>query len=99
MTLTNFIKYGVIPGLLVAMVSCGSGSGGGMTGSGLVIGPITGLGSIIVNDVTFDVDRGVTRAGTAPKVMTATRVAAMAAATRRFAARPTIRRRRPRTNA
>jgi hypothetical protein len=56
MTLANFIKYGVMPGLLVAAISCGSGSGGGMTGSGLVIGPITGLGSIIVNDVTFDVD-------------------------------------------
>lgn len=56
MTLSKLINYGVIAGVLAAMVSCGSGSGGGMTGSGLVIGPITGLGSIIVNDVTFDVD-------------------------------------------
>jgi len=56
MTLSKLIKYGVIAGVLTAVGSCGSGSGGGMTGSGLVIGPITGLGSIIVNGVTFDVD-------------------------------------------
>ncbi|HET9062740.1 MAG TPA: DUF5666 domain-containing protein [Candidatus Binatia bacterium] len=56
MTLSKLINYGVIAGVLTAVVSCGSGSGGGMTGSGLVIGPITGLGSFIVNDVTFDVD-------------------------------------------
>lgn len=37
--------------------SCGSGGGsfgGGIGGSGLVVGPITGFGSIIVGDVEFD---------------------------------------------
>ena len=56
MTWNRLIAYGVIAASLTALMSCGSGSGGGMTGSGIVIGPITGLGSIIVNDVTFDVD-------------------------------------------
>lgn len=56
MTLRKRIEYGLISGLWIAAMSCGSGSGGGMTGSGLVIGPITGLGSIVVNGVAFDVD-------------------------------------------
>lgn len=40
-------------------VACGGGSslqGGGIDGSGVVVGPIEGLGSIIVGGVTFDVD-------------------------------------------
>ena len=40
-------------GLLFA--SCAGDSGGGITGSGYVIGPITGLGSIVVNQIAFDV--------------------------------------------
>ena len=56
MTLIRLIAYSVMPVVLTAAASCASGSGGGMTGSGIVIGPITGLGSIIVNGVTFDVD-------------------------------------------
>jgi hypothetical protein len=34
--------------------SCGGG-GGGISGTGLVFGPITGFGSIIVNNIAFDV--------------------------------------------
>ena len=56
MTLSKLTRYGLISPLLAALISCASGSGGGITGSGIVIGPITGLGSIIVNGVTFDVD-------------------------------------------
>jgi hypothetical protein len=45
--------------LAVAVIpSCGGGSfvGGGIDGSGLVFGPISGFGSIIVNGIEFDVD-------------------------------------------
>lgn len=56
MTLKKLIAYGVTSVVLAGLMSCASGSGGGITGSGIVIGPITGLGSIVVNGVTFDVD-------------------------------------------
>jgi len=56
MTFNKLIAYGVTSVVLTTLISCASGSGGGMTGSGIVIGPITGLGSIVVNGVTFDVD-------------------------------------------
>jgi len=50
-------------GLLFA--SCAGDSGGGITGSGYVIGPITALGSIVVNQIAFDVsDAAITIDGT-----------------------------------
>jgi Domain of unknown function (DUF5666) len=45
--------------LALCLASCGGGgalSGGGIDGSGLVIGPITGFGSIIVSGLELDVD-------------------------------------------
>ena len=51
----------------VALISScmSSGSGGGITGTGIVIGSISGFGSIFVNGIEFDVSRaGVTIDGT-----------------------------------
>jgi len=48
----------VLTATVVLGASCGSGGGGsfggGIGGSGLVVGPITGFGSIIVGDVEFE---------------------------------------------
>jgi hypothetical protein len=41
----------------LASAGCASDSGGGITGSGLVIGQITAFGSIFVQGIEFDVDR------------------------------------------
>lgn len=55
----NMITKGLcVPLVLVAMVSCGGGgsdvAGGGIGGTGISQGPITGFGSVIVNGITFD---------------------------------------------
>jgi hypothetical protein len=48
----------------LTFASCASSSGGGITGSGIVIGPITGFGSIFVQGIEFDVsDAAVTIEG------------------------------------
>ena len=39
----------------LTVASCGSSDGGGVTGSGFVIGPISGFGSIVVNGIEIDV--------------------------------------------
>ena len=51
------IFVGILLAILVGYSGgCGSGSGGGIDGSGLVIGPIDGFGSIFVNGIEFDTD-------------------------------------------
>ena len=42
--------------LLATAPGCGSSSGGGIDGSGVVFGPIEALGSIVVSGISFDVD-------------------------------------------
>jgi hypothetical protein len=42
---------------LATVPGCGSSSGGGIDGSGVVFGPIEELGSIVVSGITFDVDK------------------------------------------
>ena len=41
-----------------AICACAS-SGGGISGTSLVIGPISGFGSIVVDDITFDTTNAV----------------------------------------
>ncbi|MGD2062367.1 MAG: DUF5666 domain-containing protein [Nitrospirota bacterium] len=58
-----FLRSGSIGLALIALIACGGGgdsdstdvAGGGISGTGISSGPITDFGSIVVNDVHFDV--------------------------------------------
>jgi hypothetical protein len=48
-------KDALLVGLFMLLASCGGGGNGGISGTGIVYGPITGFGSVIVNGTEFDV--------------------------------------------
>ncbi|MEH6457042.1 MAG: DUF5666 domain-containing protein [Cocleimonas sp.] len=58
----KFIKFTLLVSLISVLVGCGGGGSsldGGIDGTGITSGRITGFGSIIVNGVRFDVDNAI----------------------------------------
>jgi len=53
--MTDTRKSAVRVALVMLVASCGGGGNGGISGTGIVYGPITGFGSVIVNGTEFDV--------------------------------------------
>jgi Domain of unknown function (DUF5666) len=56
MTASITIKRWVLLGLLLLVTSCGSGGTGGSGSPVVASGPVTGLGSIVVTGITFNIE-------------------------------------------